>query len=190
MKISLSNVILDCLTTSHIEHIHPHANEWFHLESGKEHYRLLIHLSYCYNNIQISDIGTYRGASAIALAQNQNNKVISLDVGVFRNEIPYSNIEFLVGSFQNDSTIQEKILKSELIFLDIDHLYHNEIWFYNFLVQNNWKGIMLCDDIHLSEEMERFWSEIKHEKYDITQYGHHSGTGIVLFNNETTLNLS
>jgi hypothetical protein len=49
---------------------------------------------------------------------------------------------------------------------------------------------MLCDDIHLSDEMERFWREIKHEKYDITQYGHHSGTGIVLFSNETTLNLS
>jgi hypothetical protein len=190
MKISLSNVILDCLNTTHIEHIHPDADQWFHLESGKEHYRLLIHLGYCFNDIKIADIGTYRGASAIALSQNKNNKILSLDVGKFRNEIPSDNIEFCIGDFKTQDEVQAKILESQFIFLDIDHMYHNEIWFYNFLVKNNWKGIMGCDDIHLSKEMERFWSEVKHEKYDITQYGHYSGTGIIFFNNETTLNLS
>lgn len=190
MKIKLSNTLLDCMYTEHIQHIHPDMQQWFHLQSGKEHYRLLIHLASSYNNIQIADIGTYRGASAIALAQNPNNKVFSLDVGVFRNDIPYDNIEFRVGDFKTDTNIQENILKSSLIFLDIDHLYDNEIWFYNFLIKNNWKGIMFCDDIHLCDEMERFWSEISHPKQDITSYGHFSGTGFVSFDAETSLELT
>ena len=187
MKISLSNGILDSLATSHIQYIHPDMQQWFHLESGKEHYRLLMHLTYCFDGIQIADIGTYRGASAIALAQNPNNKIYSLDVGVFRNDIPYGNIEFNIGDYITDQSIQNRILESKVIFLDVDHLYTNEIWLYNFLVEKNWNGIMLCDDIHLNDEMKRFWSEIRHEKYDITQYGHFSGTGIVLFNNDITL---
>lgn len=187
MKISLSNGILDSLATSHIQYIHPDMQQWFHLESGKEHYRLLMHLTYCFDGIQIADIGTYRGASAIALAQNPNNKIYSLDVGVFRNDIPYGNIEFNIGDYITDQSIQNRILESKVIFLDVDHLYTNEIWLYNFLVEKNWNGIMLCDDIHLNDEMKRFWNEVNHEKYDITQYGHFSGTGIILFNNDTTL---
>lgn len=190
MKITLSNTILDSLHTIHIDHIHPEMRNWFHLESGKEHYRLLIHLSYCFDGVQIADIGTYRGASAIALSQNPKNKVFSLDVEVFKNEIPSENINFHLGDFKTDKTIQENILKSSFIFLDIDHLYNKEIWFYEFLVENNWDGIMLCDDINLNEEMRRFWKEIHHEKYDITQYGHFSGTGIVMFNKNTELNLN
>ena len=72
--------------------------------------------------------------------------------------------------------------------LDIDHNYTNEIWLYNFLIQNNWNGIMLCDDINLNDEMRRFWSEISHVKHDITKYGHFSGTGLVLFSNDITIN--
>lgn len=187
MKILLSNVILDSLTTSHVQHIHSDMQEWFHLESGKEHYRLLMHLSYSFDGIQIADVGTFKAASAVALAQNPKNKVYSLDVGNFRSDTPYENIEFEIGNYMTDEAIQSKILNSKLIFLDVDHLYTNEIWLYNFLTEKKWDGIMVCDDIYLGEPMEKFWSEIKHEKYDITQYGHFSGTGIVLFNNETKL---
>jgi hypothetical protein len=148
-----------------------------------------MHLAFCFDNVQIADVGTYRGASAIALAQNPKNKVFSLDVGVFKNDIPMNNIEFRIGNFQTDKDIQENILKCPFIFLDIDHMYTNEIWFYNFLKENNWKGIMFCDDIYLCEEMKKFWNEISHPKFDLTQYGHFSGTGAVLFNEETQFNL-
>jgi len=190
MKITLSNTLLDAVYTQHIQYIHPEMQQWFHLESGKEHYRLLMHLVYCYDGAQIADIGTYRGASAIALGQNPKNKVFSLDVGVYKNDIPMSNVEFRVGNFQSDSKIQESILKCSFIFLDIDHMYTNEIWFYNFLVKNNWKGLMLCDDIYLCDEMKRFWNEITHPKIDITQYGHFSGTGAVIFGGDINLNLT
>lgn len=189
MKITLSNTLLDSIHTEQVQHIHPDMQEWYHKPSGQEHYRMLMHLAYCYDNVQIADIGTYRGASAIALSQNSKNKVFSLDVGVFRNQISASNIEFCIGDFKTDTKIQENILKCPLIFLDIDHMYTNEIWFYNFLKQNNWKGTMFCDDIYLSDEMKRFWQEIDLPKIDITQYGHFSGTGVVQFDSEIQLNL-
>jgi predicted O-methyltransferase YrrM len=187
MKISLANAELDLIPTSHISQIHEESNTWFHLASGKEHYRLLIHLSSYFHSSQIADIGTYRGASAIALAQNPTNKIYSVDIGVFRKEITVNNIEFAVGNFQTNDIIKENILKSKFIMLDIDHNYTNEIWLYNFLIQNNWNGIMLCDDINLNDEMRRFWSEITHVKYDITKYGHFSGTGLILFGDDITI---
>ena len=189
MKIKLSNTLLDCIHTADVKYIHSDMQVWFHKLSGQEHYRLLMHLAYCYNNVQIADIGTYRGASAIALAQNPNNKVFSLDVGVFKEEIKMDNLEFLIGDFKTDKDIQQRILSCPLIFLDIDHMYNNEIWFYNFLKENNWKGTLFCDDLNLNDEMRRFWEEISHPKIDITQYGHFSGTGVVLFDNDVTIEL-
>lgn len=190
MKITLSNTLLDSLHTGHVNHIHSDMTEWFHRPSGQEHYRMLMHISYCYNNSKIADIGTYRGASAIALSQNPTNEIFSLDVGKFCNDIPINNIKFCIGDFLTNTEIQENILACNFIFLDIDHMYNNEIWFYNFLIQNNWKGLMICDDINLCDEMKRFWNEISHKKIDITQYGHFSGTGAVIFGDEIDLNLN
>lgn len=189
MKIKLSNKDLNNIDTMNIEHIHPSMQQWFHLKSGAEHYRLLIHLGFLYNNIQIADIGTYRGASAIALAQNQNNKIYSVDLIYDCGFIPMKNIEFATGNFNTDKDIQENILKSSLIFLDIDHLYTNEIKFYNFLVENKWKGVMFCDDINLNSEMKKFWNEVSHKKMDVTKYGHWSGTGVIFFDETTDIDM-
>jgi hypothetical protein len=189
MNITLSNDVLDAIDTARVDYVHPQMQQWFHLPSGREHYRLLIYLTNCFNNIKIADIGTYRGASATALAQNKSNQVFSLDVGVFKEKIPLKNINFCVGDFHTDKNIQDNILASSFIFLDIDHLYNNEIWLYQFLTKNNWTGIMLCDDIYLNDEMRRFWDELSHPKQDITKYGHGSGTGFVNFNSDITLEL-
>ena len=39
----------------------------------------------------------------------------------------------------------------------------------------------MFDDIHLSRKMDNFWDGLKNEKYDLTEIGHHSGTGIAIF---------
>jgi hypothetical protein len=49
------------------------------------------------------------------------------------------------------------------------------------LISINYKGYLLLDDIHLNFEMERFWGSITKEKYDITNIGHITGTGVVYF---------
>ena len=44
-------------------------------DCGRQHYRLLMYLTNQFNNVDIFDIGTHRGSSALALSHNKKNKV-------------------------------------------------------------------------------------------------------------------
>lgn len=156
---------------------------WFFEKSGKEHYRLLAYISSLYNNANILDIGTYKGFSALALSKNKNNKVYSYDLSN-EIEIEYlkdhtnlcTNIEFKV---ENILLHKNLILNSPFIMLDTAHDGIFENIFINFLIEINWKGLLLLDDIHEYTELTKIWNEIKLEKYDITEKGHWSGTGLI-----------
>ena len=52
--------------------------EYFWLEPGAEHYKLLAYLSTRYHSTTIIDLGTDKGCSALALSYNQSNRVIQL----------------------------------------------------------------------------------------------------------------
>jgi predicted O-methyltransferase YrrM len=155
-----------------------HDTSYFHLPPGREHYRLLMHISTLYNEETLFDIGTNRCMSAMALSHNPSNKIKSYDIVQVLGENPkIPNVEFLLG----DSTEDEDIKSTRFIFLDVDHdgLYEDK--FYAFLKRIEWKGILVLDDIHLNEPMMGFWNGIEEEKYDLTQIGHWSGTGLVVF---------
>lgn len=153
-----------------------------YLKSDKEHYKLLSYLSKQYNDITIIDAGTNFGHSALALSQNENNKVRTYDLidNKLTNITKYKNIEF----FQKDINEESKdiFLNSEIILLDIDpHDGKQEEKFYIFLKEINFKGYLICDDIFLNQGMRDWWESIEIEKYDVTEVGHFSGTGIVNF---------
>lgn len=182
--LSVSNADLNALNTSFIDEYHnsinigDHNPYYFHLESGKEHYRLLMYASTLYDNSIIFDVGTNKCMSALALSYNQSNKIKSFDVvRLFEQNPVRKNIEYIIG----DSTLDSDLSKCECIFLDVDHdgLYENI--FYNHLKLINWKGILLLDDIHLNNPMIEFWNSISETKYDISSIGHWSGTGMVIF---------
>ncbi len=182
--LNLSNNELNSLDTSYINEysnvlVNPlHDTFYFHLESGKEHYRLLMYISTLYNNEIIFDIGTNKSMSALALSYNKSNKVKTFDlVKVLDTNPVVDNIEYILG----DSTKDSDLIKSNLIFLDVDHDGIYEDIFYDHLKNINWKGILILDDIKLNEEMDNFWNRIEEEKYDITNIGHWSGTGMVIF---------
>jgi hypothetical protein len=104
-----------------------------------------------------------------------------MDITNFKPGVPTpTNCEFMIGNVLYDSKIVDSLLKSKFIMLDIDHEYYDEIQIYKKLIENGWRGLLCCDDIHLNEPMKRFWSEIYHPKIDITKYGHGSGTGLVI----------
>lgn len=151
-------------------------------EVGSEHYKLLAFLSLHFNNSYIYDIGTHIGGSSIALSQNKNNIVISYDV-VDAKEIqnPPSNIIYHIGDFMRD----EEVLSSPLIFIDVDHNGKDEISFHEFFLKNNYKGIVIWDDIHLNSEMKDFWMSVKNPKLDLTSLGHATGTGMIFYNSES-----
>ena len=163
---------------------------WFLLESGKEHYRLLYYISSLYTGKTFIDIGTWVGDSALALASNKENNVISFDIvrqprntqGMYINIdelIKDENIKFLLGDATKYN--KEEILNSPFIMLDTAHdgIFENE--FYNFLHEINYKGFFFLDDIHLNEPMKQFWNNITEDKYDLTKVGHWSGSGLVHF---------
>jgi hypothetical protein len=154
---------------------------YFMSKSGQEHYRLLAHISQNDDLVDILDVGTLKGCSALAFSVNSKNKVRSFNVG---NELDLNytplNAEFIIDNVLNGN-YNSVILGSKYIMLDTYHDGTFEKEFYDHLVSINYKGYLLLDDIHLNFEMERFWGSITKEKYDITNIGHSTGTGVVYF---------
>jgi|GEM_PF-535955 tetratricopeptide (TPR) repeat protein len=143
-----------------------------------EHYKFLSYISKKYEDALFFDIGTNYGGSALALAANTNNKIVTYDI------IPMSkikgtieNIELRIGNALED----ERLLKADVILLDTMHDGNFENLVYDFLVKNDYKGILLLDDINLNTAMRNFWLKIKEQKYDLSPIGHLTGTGLVDF---------
>ena len=179
LPFNLNNSILDSIDLLEYEtELAPFVKKYFFLNSGVEHYRLLAHISTYYENETILDIGTFKGGSALALSFNNNNKVISIDIeDHLDSNIDRSNIEFKI---LNILDYPKLIQQSKLIMLDTAHdgLFEKE--FYTYLIKSNWNGIMIADDIHLNKPMKRWWKLIDNKyKYDITRFGHWSGTGLI-----------
>ena len=147
--------------------------------SGKEHYRLLAYLSTLYSNSTLLDIGTYKGCSALALAYNPSNTIISFDIKNNRTITNYPvNIQFNTADIL-DKSYNDTILKSPVILLDTFHDGTFEHQFMNHLHAIEWKGTLVLDDIFLNPQMISFWNSIINQKEDVTKIGHFSGTGIV-----------
>jgi hypothetical protein len=147
------------------------------MDAGLEHYRLLAYISTLYNGVTLLDIGSYQGSSAIALSFNKKNKVISYDIEHQPEiaEIKIQNIQFIKGNVLNHS------IASPFIMLDTYHDGEFEQEFADHLLEINYKGLVMFDDIHLNNEMSNFWNGLKNEKYDLTHIGHHTGTGIAIY---------
>ena len=156
--------------------------QYFMSKSGQEHYRLLAHISQTNDLVDILDVGTLKGCSALAFSVNSKNKVRSFNV---LNELDLNytplNAEFIIDNVLNGN-YNSVILGSKYIMLDTYHDGTFEKEFYDYLISINYKGYLLLDDIHLNFEMERFWGSIDKEKYDISNLGHITGTGLVIFN--------
>ena len=186
--------------------------------SDIEHYcAILVHLSTYFNDSIIVDLGTHTGNSATALAYNKSNKVYTYDVE-HRAEASekfeleeFKNIEYIIGNcIENNwhgtvtsqahahaqnriipfKTDREIFLSSKLIFLDIDpHDGIQEAAVLNFLVENDWKGILVCDDIgHQHPPMHVWWNSIELPTYTIrNKYAALKGTGVVCFGGQEVL---
>jgi predicted O-methyltransferase YrrM len=164
---------------------------------GKEHYRLLAYFSACFSDTTIIDIGTHRGSSALALSYNPNNTIYSFDIvdnvanaAIRRRE----NIRFLYDNLFDPTvrdTFAQIILNSSFIFLDVDpHNGEMEFEFYTWLKEHKYAGFVICDDIWYFKPMrDNFWykTDPKH-RYDLTDFGHWSGTGIISFNTKFAKN--
>lgn len=152
---------------------------YFTKPAGTEHYRLLAHLSTLYSHRLVLDVGTFHGASAVALSANPLVQVISYDIQNHRTlDILRSNIEFRVKNVLDD---KDRLAQASLILLDTFHDGGFEREFLQCLQSIGFRGTLLLDDTHLNEAMKSFWGEIPLPKADLTRVGHWSGTGAVYF---------
>lgn len=161
----------------------PEGYDWLYGEPGQEHYRLLAWYSTQYEDGTIfCDLGTYRGLSALSLSYNEKCKVKSYDIKNFChiNIRRRENIEFRIQNCINDI---DNIIKSPLLFLDIDpHDGVQEKRFLELLIEKEYKGMMLVDDINASNVgTAEWWRSITLPKEDVSELGHKTGTGIIYF---------
>lgn len=103
----------------------------------------------------------------------------------------------MVGNVKKAISDKEIFLGSKLIFLDVDpHDGQQEKIVTDFLIENDWKGIMICDDIgtgmekpNSHPEMLAWWNSINARKYNISSsiYSAGTGTGIICFDNQKVI---
>jgi hypothetical protein len=157
-------------------------------EAGKEHYKLLHWLAGQFSDAGIFDIGTHRGASALALASgSKKNQIFSFDL---EHKYPLAQVSTITYGTDNLMTPEgreqwrKKLLAAPFIFLDIDpHEGTRELEFIGWLREQRYKGFVICDDIWYFKPMrDNFWYKVPGaEKVDVTALGHWSGTGIIRF---------
>ena len=167
----------------------PQYLQFFTQKPGQEVYKLLGYISMHSSGV-IADIGTQFGSSALALSLNNEVSVDTYDkikhvpdtnqqVQTISNK---SNIKYKIMSAQS---VMSKLVESNIIFLDINtEDGSEEIKIINALLELNFQGILIIDDIKLTKIMEHVWSSVPKQlkKIDVTEFGHWSGTGIVVYN--------
>lgn len=146
--------------------------------AGQEHYKLLAYLSLSINNARIVELGTHNGASCLALSINPTNIIRTYDVrDLFLVEYPPANIFRVMGNIF-DIKEEHFLLESDFIFVDTAHTGDFEWQVYEYLHNNGYKGFVIFDDIHWSDDMINFWNKIPDKyKHDITDIGHGNGLG-------------
>ena len=154
---------------------------YFLEKAGIEHYKLIAYISTMFDNSNLIDVGTYKGNSALAMSYNSSNRVHSFDLKDFidLHGLPV-NLTHYIDNILNEN-YKDLILSSPFILLDTSHDGTFEKQFYFYLKENNYIGYLLLDDIKLNEEMKEYWNWIEEEKYDVSDFGHWSGTGLVIF---------
>lgn len=161
-------------------------------EAGIEAYKLYAYISTLVNNCNILEVGTSFGRSALALAFNENNKVLSFDIlEQGASKIQRSNLKCVIANFM-EYNIDWKTI--DIIMIDVDpHDGIKERHFLEYLKNQKWEGLLILDDILPNwpviipgadpTAMNNWWNEISEEKYDLSDVGHFSGTGLVNIGN-------
>ena len=162
------------------------VNPEFYGKIGEQHYRLLAYLSTLFSNSVILDIGSHLGYSALSLSFQSTNIIHSFDNvdNVLAPIKTRPNINFHIADLFDPvgrEAWKNLILSAAFIFLDMDP--HNgtmEIELYRYLKEIGYTGFVVCDDIWYFKDMrDHFWYHIPlEEKYDLSIFGHWSGTGV------------
>lgn len=184
MKLTINKHIYDQDLSGRVQYI-TWAKENGYLEEKKNHHYLLSFLvSQLPSDSIVADLGTLYGASALSLSMNPNVHVVSYDI---ERHFPLDkpscyDLENVHFTQADCLTCIDSFIDAKIILLDLDpHDGVQETKMIATLLEKHYEGIVVCDDINLNEQMKAFWSTVQLKKIDVTEYGHWSGTGIIIF---------
>lgn len=134
-------------------------------------YQHIVH----YNDARyIVELGTSMGLNTLYLAEKSDARVFTFEGSKSLANIALThfelfekkNIQLIEGNI--DNTLTEFLQNTEKInfaLLDANHRYEPTLRYFNLLVRRfNDKSILVVDDIHWSEEMEKAWKELYQHK--------------------------
>lgn len=167
-------------------------------EAGIEAYKFYAYLSTLIDSGRILEVGSRYGKSALALSYNLLNDVVSFDIlEQGASNLERDNLKFVIGNFMEADVDWENV---DIIMIDVDpHDGIKEREFMDFLTSVKWEGILILDDILPNwpiivagadpQAMNDWWNSIEYEKYDVSDVGHFSGTGIVIIGDKYKINI-
>jgi len=182
MKIKIVKDEVRDLDISYLKNLSKNPNDW--QSAGISEYCLYAYLSTFFKETTILDIGSRKGGSALALSYNPQNNIRSYDiVEQGASSIKKENISWHISNFMEDADIDWNNVS--IIVIDVGpHDGKQECIMMDWLKEKGWKGILIHDDIGPHWPLiQNMWEEINEEKYDVTDFAHFSGTGIVNFGN-------
>ena len=132
----------------------------------------IVELGLEFRGLTIVELGTSLGVTTAYLAvADSRNKVVTFEgceaVANIAKEnwkrLNISNIECVVGELGVDSLqlTVDSLRGIDVAFIDANHTYASTCEYFNVLADmTHEKSVIVVDDIHYSEEMERAWKEI------------------------------
>jgi predicted O-methyltransferase YrrM len=170
----------------------PNWDDMVRNESG-EHYRLLPAIVKALNAKNVVEIGTFMGASSVAIIENTNANVLTYDLLKWDSMDTYlSSEDFETGRVrqiledisERDFFLKnlENLINADVVFVDApkDGKFEPLFWSHIESKKINLHGkVFIFDDIRVST-MHDFWQDLNYPKIDLGSLGHWSGTGLVL----------
>lgn len=136
--------------------------------------QLLYRIAAYYQPGVVVELGTSLGLSAVYLAKGMENghlytiegaaSVAAVAVENF-SSLGLTNVTSLVGNFDVQlGPLLDEVGRFDLAFVDGNHRYGPTMQYFDVLVRHaSSSSILIFDDIHWSEEMERAWDEIRRD---------------------------
>jgi len=173
-----------------VDSMYPYLRGIHEINRVKEEaqYKFYKWIGWKFNDITILDLGTRKGTSAVAFADNPNNQVVTYDNRYFDFTDFWEGKKNLVYKNEDVLTIKPEVYNSAtVIHLDLWHNGEEEEKWLSILDESNFDGFLIMDDVDCFDKfprMQEVFKNIQREKIILPRsISHFTGTGIVFFGN-------
>lgn len=152
---------------------------YFLANPGREHFMLVASIAALFPKQKVFDVGTHYGLTSLAMSMCPDVTVVSYDIQDQKrlSKLP-SNVEYKYGTFWEDP----EFLTAPFIFMDAEpHDGKHEQEFHDIFLKNNYRGIVLWDDVFSNPQVQGWWDKLDYKRWDLTNAGHWSGTGMIVY---------